>query len=253
MTSSDQPVGYKYSFMSGLLFKGMDLFYGEATTLSKLKVLELIARIPYQSWEHNFFVWLTHKYGQTSYVERALTEMEMARAAQDNEQWHLFILADVINQLKIKENFFLHVALPQVIAFTYFYIISVLHFLRPEWSYKLNADFEHHAERTYRAFVADNPQLREQPIQSTFMKYYGGQFDNLADLLTQFANDEKLHKEESLLLIERVKEQREKDREKKLPVASTPATPVSEIQEEVQTGEPSISVQDKAAKNMNFN
>lgn len=230
--------------MSGLLFKGMDLFYGEATTLSKLKVLELIARIPYQSWEHNFFVWLTHKYGQTSYVERALTEMEMARAAQDNEQWHLFILADLINQLKIKENFLLHIALPQVIAFTYFYVISILHFLRPEWSYKLNADFEHHAERTYREFVADNPQLREQSVQSVFMKYYGKEFNNLADLLIQFADDEKLHKEESLLLIERIKEQRQKDKiknESEAPVSAKPTDKANSeeliIEETVVQGE----------------
>ena len=116
---------YTYSPISKLLFVSMDLFYGKETSFSKLKVLELIARIPYQSWEHNFFVWLTHRYGQKKYVERALEEMQMARAAQDNEQWHLFILADLINQLRIPENFILHVALPQIIAFTYFYVISV--------------------------------------------------------------------------------------------------------------------------------
>jgi ubiquinol oxidase len=199
------PVGYKYSPMSGLLFRSMDLFYGEATTLSKLKVLELIARVPYQSWEHNIFVWLTHRYGQTEYVERALEEMQMARAAQDNEQWHLFILADLINELKIKENFLLHIALPQVIAFTYFYIVSILHFIRPEWSYKLNADFEHHAEHTYIRFVADNPQLLDQPVQSGFQQYYG-EYPNVAELLMQFAKDEHKHKQESLHLIERIKE-----------------------------------------------
>jgi ubiquinol oxidase len=208
MSKTQQPVGYKNAFISSLLFGTMDLFYGGATTLSKLKVLELIARVPYQSWEHNFFVWLTHHYGQTSYVERALQEVKIARAAQDNEQWHLFILADLINQLKIKENFLLHVALPQVIAFTYFYIISVIHFIRPEWSYKLNADFEHHAEHTYLKFVADNHQLENQIVDSAFLKYYGTQHKNLAELLLQFAEDERHHKEESLEMIKRAKEER---------------------------------------------
>lgn len=201
----DQPKGYEYSIMSTLLFPSMDLFYGSATTFSKLKVLELIARIPYQSWEHNFFVWLTHKYGKKEYVERAVEEMQMARAAQDNEQWHLFILSDLINQFKIKENFWLHVALPQVIAFTYFYVISVVHFFKPEWSYKLNADFEHHAENAYKQFVEDNPHFKEQKVESSFFKYYGKEFDNLADLLLSFAEDERHHKQESLALIEKMK------------------------------------------------
>lgn len=216
MSNLNEPVGYKNAFISNILFGTMDLFYGSATTLSKLKVLELIARVPYQSWEHNFFVWLTHRYGQSSYVERALSEVKIARSAQDNEQWHLFLLADLINQLKIKENFFLHVALPQVIAFTYFYIVSIVHFIRPEWSYKLNADFEHHAEHTYVKFVADNPQLKEQKVESTYLKYYGMQPNSLAELLLRFADDERHHKEESLEMIERAKEQRALLKQEKL-------------------------------------
>ncbi|MDJ0625594.1 MAG: alternative oxidase [Candidatus Caenarcaniphilales bacterium] len=204
MSNLKQPTGYKYSLISNILFPTMDLFYGRATTFSKLKVLELIARIPYQSWEHNFFVWLTHKYGKKEYVERAIEEMKMARAAQDNEQWHLFILADLINQFKIKENFLLHVVLPQIIAFTYFYIISIVHFFKPEWSYKLNADFEYHAENAYKQFVEDNPQFKDQKVESSFFKYYGN-VENLADLLLKFAEDERHHKEESLAMIQKIK------------------------------------------------
>lgn len=196
---------YEYFFMSHLLFVSMDLFYGKETTFSKLKVLELIARVPYQSWEHNFFVWLTHRYGEKRYVERALEEMQMARAAQDNEQWHLFILADLINQFKIKENFLLHVALPQIIAFTYFYVISIVHFIKPEWSYKLNADFENHAEHAYKEFVASNPQFKEQSFDSIYLKYYGQSFSNLSELFLQFSEDERHHKENSLNLIEKEK------------------------------------------------
>ncbi len=194
---------YTYSPISKLLFVSMDLFYGKETSFSKLKVLELIARIPYQSWEHNFFVWLTHRYGQKKYVERALEEMQMARAAQDNEQWHLFILADLINQLRIPENFILHVALPQIIAFTYFYVISIIHFIKPEWSYKLNADFENHAEGAYKQFVSTHPEFKDQKVESIYLKYYGGEYSSLAELLLEFADDERHHKEESLALIER--------------------------------------------------
>lgn len=198
-------LNYQYSFISRMLFPTMDILYGKPTSFSKLKVLELIARIPYQSWEHNFFVWLTHKYGKKEYVERAIDEMKMARAAQDNEQWHLFILSDLINQFKIKETFLLHIALPQVIAFTYFYIISIVHFIKPAWSYKLNADFEHHAEHAYREFVEQNPHFYGIKVESSFFKYYGQEIENLADLLLKFAEDERHHKEESLELIAKEK------------------------------------------------
>ncbi|HEY9886053.1 MAG TPA: alternative oxidase, partial [Vampirovibrionales bacterium] len=107
----------------------------------------------------------------------------------------------LINQFKIKENFLLHVALPQLIAFTYFYAISITHFFKPTWSYKLNADFEHHAESEYRKFVERNPQFKNIKVESNYFKYYG-EVANLQELLLSFANDEKHHKEESLRLIE---------------------------------------------------
>ena len=42
----------KYDLLARLLFLGMDVCYGRARNLSKFKVLEVIARVPYQSWEH---------------------------------------------------------------------------------------------------------------------------------------------------------------------------------------------------------
>ncbi len=34
-----------------VLFRLLDVLYGRKRTLSKFKVLELVARVPYQSWE----------------------------------------------------------------------------------------------------------------------------------------------------------------------------------------------------------
>jgi ubiquinol oxidase len=31
--------------------------------------------------------------------------------------------------------------------------------IRPDWSYRLNADFEDHAEHEYMAYVAEHPEL----------------------------------------------------------------------------------------------
>src|SRR5512145_2975774 len=49
-----------YGLLARVLFLGMDLFYGRRRTLSKFKVLELIARVPYQAWEQVGYVAMTH-------------------------------------------------------------------------------------------------------------------------------------------------------------------------------------------------
>jgi hypothetical protein len=38
----------------------LDVVYGKPLTLSKFKVLELIARVPYMSWEQVAFIAITH-------------------------------------------------------------------------------------------------------------------------------------------------------------------------------------------------
>jgi len=40
-----------YGPASKVLFLLLDIFYGRKRTLPKFKVLELVARVPYQSWE----------------------------------------------------------------------------------------------------------------------------------------------------------------------------------------------------------
>ena len=42
----------RYGLLARLLFITMDLFYGRRRTLFRFKVLEVIARVPYQAWEN---------------------------------------------------------------------------------------------------------------------------------------------------------------------------------------------------------
>jgi hypothetical protein len=87
-----------YGFPARLLFAALDLFYGKPRTLSKFKVLELVARVPYQAWEQTAYVAITHVHGQdrTGLPRRIYNRVLQARAEQDNEQWHLFILDEQI-------------------------------------------------------------------------------------------------------------------------------------------------------------
>ena len=43
-----------------VLFTLLDVLYGRKRTLSKFKVLELVARVPYQSWEQVAYIAITH-------------------------------------------------------------------------------------------------------------------------------------------------------------------------------------------------
>src|SRR3989338_2635389 len=131
----------KYGFLAKALFFSMNLFYGRKKTFSKFKVLEVIARVPYQSWEHVAYIAMTHTYAAPHFARRIFEFVKESRAQQDNEQWHLLILEEMVQNKGIKENFFLYRVIPQFIAFFYYHLSWLLYVLRPAWSYELNVDF----------------------------------------------------------------------------------------------------------------
>ena len=190
----------RYGFLSRLLFLAMDLLYGRRRTLSKFKVLEVIARVPYQSWEHVAYIAITHTHADPDFARRVFDRVKESRVQQDNEQWHLLILEELTGMKGFHENFFRYRLIPQVIAFVYYHISWLLYVIRPAWSYLMNAHFEDHAEHEYMAYVAENPALEKEPFESMFADDYG-HFASLADLFRQIGYDERVHKEESLARI----------------------------------------------------
>ncbi len=191
----------KYGLLARMLFLGMDLFYGRKRTLSKFKVLEVIARVPYQSWEHVAYVAMTHTYGEPDFARRIFDFVSESRQQQDNEQWHLLILEEMIHQQGGKECFLRYRLLPQFIAFFYYHVSWLLYVINPHLSYQLNAHFEDHAEHEYMEFVRENPELEERPFDSVFEKDYGS-FASQADLFRRIGLDEREHKDESLARME---------------------------------------------------
>lgn len=186
-----------YGFLARMLFAFMDLVYGGGRNLSKFKVLEVIARVPYQSWEHVAYIAMTHTYAKPNFARRVFDFIKESRRQQDNEQWHLLILEEMVQKKGIREGFFLYRIVPQLAAFFYYHISWLLYVIKPAWSYSLNADFEDHAEHEYMEFVRDNAVLESEPFESEFRKDYGD-FKSCADLFRQIGLDERHHKEESL-------------------------------------------------------
>lgn len=187
----------RYGLLARTLFAVMDLLYGQERSWSKFKVLEVIARVPCQAWEHVAYIAITQQYEHEDFARRVFDRVKESRHQQDNEQWHLLILEEWIHRNQIRESFLLHRLVPQVIAFVYYQLSWLLYVIKPEWSYHLNVDFETHAEREYMLFAHEHPELDQVPFQSHFKKDYGN-FGTMADVIRLIGYDERVHKQESM-------------------------------------------------------
>jgi len=187
----------RYGVSARLLFGLLDAVYGRTRTLSKFKVLELVARVPYQSWEQVAYIAITHTYERTGLARRIYDRVQESRAQQDNEQWHLLILEERIARQGTREGWLRFRVIPQLLAFVYYQLSWLLYVLHPAWSYRLNADFEDHAEHEYMTLVTEHPEWETQPFVSDFAADYAD-IATVADLFRQIGYDERVHKEESL-------------------------------------------------------
>ncbi len=187
----------RYGVLARMLFGLMDLLYGQARSWSKFKVLEVIARVPYQAWEHVAYIAITQQYEHEDFARRVFDRVKESRHQQDNEQWHLLILEEWIHRNRITESFLLYQLVPQMLALVYYQISWLLYVMKPEWSYRLNIDFEAHAEQEYMLFAREHPELEQMPFTSVFKKDYGN-FGTMADVIRQIGYDERVHKNDSM-------------------------------------------------------
>jgi hypothetical protein len=101
-------------------------------------------------------------------------------------------------------GFVRHRLVPQVLAFGYYQLSWVMYAINPHWSYRLNADFEDHAEHEYALLVSEHPEWEDTPYEGSFNDDYGD-YASLADLFRQIGYDERLHKLESEGRMERAR------------------------------------------------
>ena len=187
----------RYGIAARGLFALLDAVYGRARTLSKFKVLELVARVPYQAWEQVAYIAITHTADRPALARRIFDRVGETRAQQDNEQWHLLILEERIGRSDAREGLLRFTLVPQFLALVYYQVSWLLYVLRPGWSYRLNADFEDHAEHEYMELVREHPEWEHEPFESEFAADYAP-LDTVADLFRQIGVDERVHKDESL-------------------------------------------------------
>ena len=83
----------RYSFSTKLLFTIMDAVYGRDRSLEKFRVLELVARVPYQAWENVAYVTMTHTARQPGFARRVRAS-RFATGACRCRPWHGLLKAD---------------------------------------------------------------------------------------------------------------------------------------------------------------
>ena len=86
----------RYGLLARTLFGTLELVYGKAGSLAKFVVLELVARVPYQAWENVGYVAISHTASKPRFARRVFDYVRESRAQQDNEQWHLLILEELV-------------------------------------------------------------------------------------------------------------------------------------------------------------
>jgi hypothetical protein len=188
---------FRYSIPARLLFSVTDLIYGKQGSVLKFKVLEIVARVPYQAWERAAYAALGRAHRKTRLARRIFDRVVETRAQQDNEQWHLLIMEELAQRQGLAQPFIRFRLLPQLMAVGYYHLSWLLYVLWPAASYRLNAAFEDHAEHVYMLFVAEHPELEDEPYGGMFEREYG-RYGSLADLFRQIGHDERVHKEESV-------------------------------------------------------
>lgn len=183
----------RYSLAAKLLFVVMDVLYGGRGSYGKYRVLEIVARIPYQTWETATYKQVSRHPGRAGRLWQRVLEF---RGQQDNETWHLMIMTELAESAGEKQGVVRGRVLPRLICLGYWHFSWLLYALKPDWSHRLNADFEDHAEHEYAEFVRDHPELEEQPWASVTCAGYGDH-PTVAQLLRQVSHDERCHKRES--------------------------------------------------------
>lgn len=187
-----------YSRFTRLLFWGMDVFYGTQLTFGKMRLLEILARIPYQAWEIKQYHRMNSQFSDPAAVESAEDIIRWGRDAQDNEFWHLKVINNRIERDGIRLNWFKDRFVPRVTAFKYGVFCRFLALVCIETAFKLNAEFEDHAEHAYMGFVKNHPELDDQPFDTEKPSAYKD-LNNWGDVFRRMGLDERDHMNNSLL------------------------------------------------------
>jgi ubiquinol oxidase len=175
-----------------------DLVYGKEPSYLKFRAIELVARVPYHSWEAAVYTLLTLFFADERKALRFSRIAAFSRIAQDNETMHVVVISHLTRQ----ENgggFIRRTLIPVTFAFIYFWIAYLLYLLSRRSALELNYVFEDHAYRQYDRFlVLNEEELRHKPVDSEFLQWCGRNPRSQYEFFESVRNDELIHRNTSI-------------------------------------------------------
>lgn len=189
----------EYGVLARILFWTMDTVYGRDLTWGKIRLLEILARIPYQAWEISQYHKMNRRFSNPLAVRKAEDIVQWSRTAQDSEFWHLRVIQEKIREDTIPLHWFKDRIMPSIAAFTYNLFSRLLAVVSLRTAYTLNADFEDHAEYEYMNFALQHPELDEQPVTSEVIQGYRNDLKTWGDVMRFIGLEERDHMNNSLI------------------------------------------------------
>jgi hypothetical protein len=175
-----------------------DLVYGKKPSYQKFKAIEVVARIPYQSWEVASYTLLTWFYSNERRAIELAKTSAFSRMAQDNETLHVVVISQIVKRLKC-ESFIRHTVIPLIFATFYAIAVFFLYLVSRRAALELNYVFESHAFEQYSQFLDENRErLRTTPMASEFLEFYGRNARSELEFFESVRNDELIHRNRSI-------------------------------------------------------
>jgi len=191
-------VGVLPRFLGTILVTTGNILYGSKPSYGKFKALEIVARIPYQSWELATYMLLTFFFADEQKALRLSEASYFTRVAQDNETMHVVLMAGLAKKYQ-EGGFWRYTAIPVVFSLVYSLAIFLLFMLHRRSAYELNYLFESHAFDQYQYFLdKEGERLKVAPVQSAFLEFYGRHAKNEYALFLSIRNDELVHRNQSI-------------------------------------------------------
>lgn len=168
--------------------------YGHDPSYGKFKAVEVIARIPYQSWEVASYMLLTMFYSNEAKAIELSKTSRFGRSSQDNETMHVVVLSQLAKRYG-EDGFIRHTLIPLLFSFGYAVASFVLYLFSPKSALQLNYLFEGHAFVQYSLFVEKYAEeLKQKPVMIDFLDFYGRHVKSEYELFVSIKNDEIIHR-----------------------------------------------------------
>lgn len=185
-------------FLGGFIVMAGNIVFGDAPSYLKFRAVEVIARVPYHSWDAAAFTLMTACYQDSKRALALAHTSRFARMAQDNETMHVVVISEIAAQ-EGQANFFIHTLIPLLFAGFYYWMSYLMYLIRPRYSMELNYLFESHAFEQYSLFLEQQgKEMKKKPVDSEYLRWYGREAHSQYELFELIRNDELIHRNRSI-------------------------------------------------------